>query len=391
MSKGTLYIWSLMLFISILPLSVLAQKKNKKQKVKEDMTLIDQEKNGNTNMSASTGDGDTTAVIAEEKQITIYKAGLKLIDSAKYKNAINEFKKAVKIKKDYSEAWLKMGYCKMKLEDFIGADADYNKALKTGPPEFEPLKLKGINHFFLTEYDSAKKYLDSALLVYEDERIDDAEFHYYRGKLMYVGKSYKQALEESNITLEINPKYYDAMILKCEIRFAQKEWAYALKELNETIKALPEKMKNYELYKMRAKSKFELKDYKGSAQDWSAYIDNNSKDEEAYISRAMARININDHTNAIVDLDEAIKLNSKNPVSWNFRGLAKGSNKQIVEGIKDLDQSIKLKFDYANAYLHRAALKMAAKDKRGACDDLQKADSLGNDVAPGLFDQYCKQ
>lgn len=390
MSKAFLHTWSLLLFISILPLSAEAQRKKKKDKVKEDMTLIDQDKNGqSTNMSAGNG-VDTAVVIAEEKQITIYKKGLKLIDSADYKNAIIEFKKALKIKKDYYEAWLKMGYCKMQMGDYEGADADYNKALKTGPGDFETLKLKGINHFFITEYDSAKKYLDSAQIIYEDERVDDAEFHYYRGKLMYVGKSYKKALEEANIALEVKPKYYDAMILRCEIRFSQKEWAYALRELNETIKVLPEKEKNYDLYKMRAKTKFELKDFKGAVQDWSVYIDNNSKVEEAYIERGMARINNNDYTNAVVDLDEAIKLNAKNPVSWNFRGLAKGSNKQIVEGIKDLDQSIKLKFDYANAYLHRAALKMAAKDKRGACDDLQKADSLGNEMAPGLFEQYCK-
>jgi tetratricopeptide (TPR) repeat protein len=113
-------------------------------------------------------------------------------------------------------------------------------------------------------------------------------------------------------------------------------------------------------------------------------------EEETYIERSMAKINSNEYTGAIVDLDEAIKLNPKNPVSWCYRGLAKGSNKQIVEGIKDLDQSIKLKFDFSTAYVNRAALKMAAKDKHGACDDLQKADSLGNEMAPQLHEQYCK-
>jgi tetratricopeptide (TPR) repeat protein len=389
--------WCLLLFISILPLSAVAQRKKKKDKVKEDMTLIDKDKEGNsTNMSASS-DGDTTAVIQEEKQVTLYKKGLKLIDSSEYKNAVAEFKKAVKIKKDYYEAWLKMGYCKMKMEDYEGAEADLQRASETGPNDFETLKLKGMNYFFMGEQwkvnrylDSARKFLDSASTLYEDEKIDDAEFHYYRGKLMFKGKGYKKALEECNIALEVNPKYYDAMILKCEVRFAQKEWAYALKELNETIKVLPEKLKNYDLYKMRAKTKFEIKDFKGSIQDWSAYIDNDSKNEEAYIWRAMARININDFTNAIVDCDAAIQLNPKNCVSWCFRGFAKGANKQFIEGIKDLDQSIKLKFDYSVAYVNRASLKRANGDKRGACEDLQKADSLGNELAPGLYEQYCK-
>jgi tetratricopeptide (TPR) repeat protein len=351
------------------------------------MTLIDQTAGG----SITSLDDTTAQAPVEELHIRYYKAGLKLIDSADYKSAIAEFKKATKIKKEHYESWLKMGYCKTMLKDYAAADKDYIKAQETGPNDFETMKLIGINFFLWGDYPNSKIFLDSAMFTYNEEKIEDPEYHLYRAKLMYKGKSYKSAIDECSIAMDLKKNYYEAMILKCEIRFAAKEWAYALRELDETIKVLPEAMKDYNLYKMRAKAKFELRDYKGSIKDWSIFIDANTKDEEAYISRAMARINMNDFTNAIVDLDEAIKINPKNAVSYNFRGLAKGSNKQIVEGIKDLDYSIKLKFDYANAYVHRAALKMAAKDKQGACNDLQKADSLGSDVAPGLYDQYCKQ
>ncbi len=385
MLKTSLYTWCLVLFISLLPFAGMAQRK-KKQKKKEDMTLIDQNKG-----SSLTTTEDTTIVAQKEPYIVAFEAGLKLIDSLDYKKAINEFKKSTKLKPDHFESWLKMGYCKTMLKDYSAADKDYIKAQETGPNDFETMKMIGINFFLWENYKESKVYLDSALFLYKEEKVEDAEYHFYRAKLMYKGKSIKTALDECSIAMELKKNYYDAMILKCELRFAGKEWAYALRELNETIKALPEKLKNYDLYKMRAKTKFEMKDYKGCVQDWSVYIDANSKDEEAYISRAMARINMNDHTNAIVDLDEAIKLNKKNCVSYCYRGLAKGCNKQIVEGIKDLDYSIKLKFDYSTAYVNRASLKMAAKDKRGACDDLQKADSLGNELAPGLYEQYCKQ
>jgi tetratricopeptide (TPR) repeat protein len=373
------------LLISLLPFAGMAQRK-KKQKKKEDMTLIDKTAN-----SSLTTIEDTTAVAKKDPYIVAYEAGLKLIDSANYKGAISEFKKSTKLKQDHYESWLKLGYCKMMLKDYASADKDYVKAQETGPNDFETMKLIGINFFLWGNYPEAKVYLDSALYLYNEEKIEDAEYHLYRAKLMFKGKSLKTAKDECAIAMDLKKNYYEAMILKCEVLFAQKEWAYALRELNETIKALPEKQKNYDLYKMRAKTKFELKDYKGSVQDWSVYIDANTKDEEAYISRAMGRINMNDHTNAIVDLDEAIKINPKNCVSYCYRGLAKGCNKQIVEGIKDLDYSIKLKFDYSTAYVNRASLKMAAKDKRGACDDLQKADSLGNEMAPGLYEQYCKQ
>ena len=94
---------------------------------------------------------------------------------------------------------------------------------------------------------------------------------------------------------------------------------------------------------------------------------------------------------AIVDLDEAIKLNDKNPVSYNYRGVAKGESKQFVEGLKDLDYAIKLKYNYGEAFVNRAAIKFASKDKNGACEDLNKADSLGDEMAIKLIETYCKK
>jgi hypothetical protein len=60
-----------------------------------------------------------------------------------------------------------------------------------------------------------------------------------------------------------------------------------------------------------------------------------------------------------------------------------------VEAIKDFNMAIKLKFDYGAAYVNRAAVKFASKDKRGACEDLNKADSLGDELAVSLIETYC--
>ena len=77
-------------------------------------------------------------------------------------------------------------------------------------------------------------------------------------------------------------------------------------------------------------------------------------------------------------------------MAYCYRGTAKGGNKNYIEALKDLDFAIKLKFDYGAAFVNRAAIKMASKDKRGACEDLEKADSLGDELAIKLIEQYCK-
>ncbi len=313
-----------------------------------------------------------------------------LIDSAKYKEALPLLKKAIKEKPDYWEAYNKSGFAKMRMKEYKDAAKDFDKAEFFKPLNFETSKLKGINFYLSDKFSESKVAIDTALSIAKDEKIEDAELLYYQALLMFKGKSYKTALGACESAIEINPKYVEPMLLKGEVRFTMKDYNYAIRELSTAIKNMPTEKVDYKAYKLRAKSKFEVKDFKGAVTDWNVYIEALPGEEEALISRGAAKINANDNSGAIADLDEAIKLNPKNPVSYCYRGVAKGGNKNYTEALKDLDYSIKLKFDYGAAFVNRASIKMASKDKRGACEDLEKADSLGDELAIKLIQQYCK-
>lgn len=330
-----------------------------------------------------------TDSLSEEDQM--YLSAVKRIDSAQFKEAIPILKQLLKKNPGHVDAWNKMAFAKIKLKDYKGAEKDLEKAELALPMNYETCKLKGINYYLSGKFKEAKVVLDTALSITKEEKIDDAELHYYRALLMFKGKSNKMALEALESATEINPRYVEAYILKGEVRFAMKDYKYAIKELTEAIRVMPENKTEYLAYQLRAKSYFEIADFKASVKDWNVYIEAMGGSEEDLILRAAAKINSGDNSGAIVDLDAAIKLNSKNPVSYCYRGLAKGENKMFAEGLKDLDYSIKLKFDYAAAYVNRAALKMALKDKRGACEDLNKADGLGDEMALQLVERYCKQ
>jgi tetratricopeptide (TPR) repeat protein len=319
-----------------------------------------------------------------------FKKAVKLIDSAKYEQAMPLLKTAIKEKKDYWQAYNKLAYCKIKLKDYNGAEKDLKKAELIMPINFETTKLNGINYYFSNKFKESKGAIDTAVEIAKDEKIDDWELFYYRAQLMYKGKAYKTAIEALESALDINPLSIESMILKGEIRFAMKEYNYAIKELNEAIKKMPAEKPDYSAYKLRAKAKFEVKDYKGAVSDWNVYIEGIPGEEESLIARAAAKIESKDNTGAISDLDEAIKINPKNPVSFCYRGVAKSENKAFQESLKDYEVALKLKFDYADAYFNRAATKMAIKDKHGACDDLNKADGLGNEHAAKIIEQFCK-
>lgn len=332
------------------------------------------------------GDPAVSDSVVKKPEEDLIKQALKLQDSAKWKESLPLLVKALRIKPEHIVASNKMALAKMKMGDEFGAEFDYSWTLKNDPNNFEALKQLGIICFNAKRYNESKMFMDSA----GNQRVDDAEFYYYRAKLMFTGKEYKNALSLAQYAVDENKKYTEAYLLKAEIRLAMKDYNYALKELNDAEKTIPADKPDYNLYKTRAKTKFELADYKGAVSDWNVYIDATPGEVESLVSRAAAKINTGEYTGAIVDLDEAAKLTPKNPVIYNYRGLAKGENKQLVEGLKDLDYAIKLKFNYAPAYVNRAALKFASKDKRGACQDLEKADSLGDQLAFKLIEKYCK-
>lgn len=334
-------------------------------------------------------DGETPVDTVPE-YLKLYKKAVTFIDSGKYKDALPVLKKVARENKEFYMAHTKMAYIYLKQKEYKEVEKAVKKSEIIMPLDFETQKIKGISYFLDNKLKESKSALDTAAMIAREDKIDDAELLYYRAQLMVKGKSYKTALEACESALEIKPKYLEVVMLKAEIRFTQKEYNYAIKELNEAIKIMPADKPDYNAYKLRAKTRFELKDFKGAVNDWNVYIEGIPGEEEALISRAASLININDNSKAIADLDEAIKINKKNPVSYCYRGVAKGGNKSYTEGLKDLDYAIKLKFDYGAAYVNRAAIKMALKQKEEACKDLQKADSLGDNMAFKLIEQYCK-
>jgi len=314
-----------------------------------------------------------------------------LADSAKYKPAVKELKKALKIRSNYWEAHNLSAECKIRMKDYAAANKDLEKANLIAPMNYETMKWKGVIFYLTNKFSEAKVALDTAVYFASEEKIDDAELLYYRAMLMYKGKNLKKALETCQGILDFKPDYIEVYLLMAEIRLLRKEYNYIIKELTEAIVISEKKGKIPPLiFKLLAKSKFENGDYKGAISNWNTYLQDFPKEEEALISRAVAKINSNDNSGAIVDLDEAIKINGSNPVSYCYRGVAKGGNRQYLEALKDLDYSIKLKFNYPAAYVNRAAIKFASKDKRGACADLEKADGLGDEMAYKLIDKYCR-
>jgi tetratricopeptide (TPR) repeat protein len=315
----------------------------------------------------------------------LYKASMKLIDSLKYKDAIKLLDKAVRIKKDYVEAYNKIAFCNMQLNDFSAAQKNLELSLKYNPDNFNCIKYLGRACYLNKKYDQAKKYYDNA-----DSLVPhDVELMCYMAELRAFGQDIKGALDMYNNIIDEKDNYAVAYIGRGMIKFKQKEYAYAIKDLEQGLKLSKYQKIDNSIYLSLAQSKFEVGDYRSAIKVFDTLVKRNPKDEYSLTYRGASKLSVNDFSGSVKDLDEAIKLNPKSYIAYNFRGTAKGGLKQNVEALKDFDYCIKLKVDYASVYVNRAAIKMASKDRRGACEDLNKADQLGSDIAIQYFQQYC--
>ena len=335
------------------------------------------------NLFSQSAKKDTTRSL--DPAADLYKAANKLIDSLDYKNAIKTLQKAVKIKKEYAEAYNRQAFCFMQLKDFENAQKSLELSLKYKPDNFDCIKYLGRACYVNKKYALAKKYYEDA----EKMEPTDTELMFYIAELKATGQDIKGALDMYSAILQEKENYAPAYINRGMLKYTQKQYAYAIKDIEQGLKLAKFQNIEDEVYTNLAQAKFEIDDFKGAIKAFDTLVKRNAKNEFALTYRGAAKIEVNDFSSAVNDLSEVIKLNPKSYIAYNFRGTAKGGLKQYIEALKDLDYSIKLKFDYPSVYVNRASIRMASKDRKGACEDLNRADQLGSTVAYKLIQQYC--
>lgn len=326
---------------------------------------------------------DTTRTL--DPSADLYKAAVNLQDSMRYKEAIRMYEKAVKKRKSFAEAYNNMAFCYLELKNFEEAQKNLELSIKYQPDNFNCIKYLGRACFLNKKYDEAKKYYEDA------QKLDpvDPELLCFLAELRALGQDDKGAIELYNMVLQEKDNYALAYLSRGLLKHKLKQYSYAIKDMEQGLRLYKYQRIEEDVYTKLAQAKFETGDFKGAIKVFDTLVGRNPKNEFAFTYRGAARIEINDFSAAIADLEQAIKINSKSYVAYNFLGTAKAGLKQYVEALKDFDQAIKLKFNYPSTYVNRAAVKMASKDRKGACEDLNKADQLGSSVAYKLIQQYC--
>lgn len=292
-----------------------------------------------------------------------YKTGQEFVSAGNYKDAIEQFTKAIDLQPDFSNAYLarantyeKLDMLKEAAEDFDRASTflsnntdvfyqsarlnyllgEYQKAidkadasiiLKKTNPDGYVIKAKSL--MALGRYEEAMSTCNTALTLKET-----AENFYLRGLINVELGRFNAAEEDFIKTVGRDPRHVDAYISLAELRLQLDKIPFALNHVNNAIGLDPN---NRRAYLVRSKIYIKQLDYPKAIDDISKNILMNPDDEEMYFVRGCYYQDFTQHPNAINDFTKVLMMNPGNAEALYKRAY---SYEQIVNfkaAIKDYE------------------------------------------------------
>lgn len=120
-----------------------------------------------------------------------YSTGNYFMDKGDYKKSISEFKKAVKIDKNFVLAYDHLAISYRRLEKFKQALKYYQKSMDIYPEGYLAILNTAVIYSFMNDYDKSLNYYNFLTYLYAD----DPEGYFGAGKILFLKSDYKNALE----------------------------------------------------------------------------------------------------------------------------------------------------------------------------------------------------
>jgi tetratricopeptide (TPR) repeat protein len=201
-----------------------------------------------------------------------------------YRQAIEDYGRAIEIKPDYAEAYINRGVAYSTIGNYRQAIEDYGRAIEIKPDYAEAYINRGNTYNGLGNYRQAIEDLNRAITI----KPDFAEAYINRGNTYNGLGNYRQAIEDYGRAIEIKPGYYA------------------------------------EAYNNRGAVYSALGNYGQAIEDYGRAIEIKPDYVQAYINRALVYLNQGDNISGCRNAQKACELgNCKLLEAANTRGLCR--------------------------------------------------------------------
>jgi tetratricopeptide (TPR) repeat protein len=164
-----------------------------------------------------------------------------------------------------------------------------------------------------------------------------------------------------------------------------KESEHYLSEAIERNPALPF------AYLERAYYRSEAGNYIGAIEDYTAALNIDSLDEEVLINRGLAFEKTGELNAAYIDFTHAINLNEASQHAWLCRANILAKQLKFEEAIEDYGIAILYDPVYPLAFYNSALVRYLIGEKSAACEDLKKAEELGQTIPENIKSAICER
>jgi tetratricopeptide (TPR) repeat protein len=136
-------------------------------------------------------------------------------------------------------------------------------------------------------------------------------------------------------------------------------------------------------------SKHKQQDYKGAIKDYDKAIKADKNNKDAFYNRGTCALALNDFKAAMSDFTKTIELAPSFSKAYYSRATVYVSQKKYEDALPDLDKTIELDLNFPNVLTLRGQIRAQTGNKKGACEDFQKAKEIGDQQADKYINQFC--
>ncbi len=236
-----------------------------------------------------------------------------------------------------------------KQSNYRKAINDLNKIIELDPTHADTYYLLGIiyNNYYPNKTEAINNFKKAADLFFDKEKHNDG--FRSRGTALSLEGNYKEAIQDLNEAIHLNPKDFKA-------------------------------------YSNRGLARIKLEDYEGAIEDFSQAISIDPSDI-AYSNLGFAYFNLGNYEKAIENSNEAIRINPRFYNPYINRGAAYLNLGNYEKAIEDSNEAIRIDPNIVNAYINRGAAYFNLGNYKKAIEDSHRAIRI-NPNDPNILNAY---
>lgn len=308
-----------------------------------------------------------------------YGLGIVYLKMNRYRDAIPPLERAVELNLDYRDAHLYIGNAYRELKEFAKAAGAYENFLNFKPKNaWEGYLRLGLCRIELNQFENAITALQEAL----KEKPQDLKINYYLAQAYQKSNLYEKAEEVYKFLAQLTPEeastYYRTILRMYDDAGKNEKAIEAAKKL---IELNPEReIDVYNLGLMYMK----LKRYDEAIETFNNVLAINPDYEYSYYNIGYCYSQQKKHRKSIEAFKKLVELAPDNADGWFNIGIAYMLLKNFDAALEPLKKTVELRPDYANALYNLAITYLNLHDNFSAKEIYKKLTTINPNLAQKL-------